>query len=134
MEVSNMKARTVALAAMLVGLATSGATFAQQASEVVVEAPRAQVTHSSANGIPTEVITIRHRVSYKDIDISNYSGAKVLEQRVKDAATEACKQIKTLYPNELVTMDEAACEKAAIDDAMVQANAAIAAARKAAGK
>jgi len=34
----------------------------------------------------------------------------------------------------LVTMDEAACEKAAIDDAMVQANAAIAAARKAAGK
>jgi UrcA family protein len=129
-----MKPRTVALVATAVGLAMSAAAFAQQVSEVVVEAPRAQVTHSSANGIPTEVITIKHRVSYKDIDISNYSGAKVLEQRIKDAAKEACKQIKTLYPNELVTMDESACAQAATADAMVQANTAIAAARKTAGK
>jgi hypothetical protein len=53
--------------------------------------------------------------------------AEILKQRVKDAAKEACKQVETLYPNEFVASGEAAYEKAAIDDGMVQANAAVAA-------
>jgi UrcA family protein len=127
-----MKAR---MAAMAVGLAiTCGASFAQEAKEVVVEAPRAQVTHESVNGIPSDVITIRHRVSYKDIDISTNSGAEVLKQRIGNAAKDACKQIDTLYHNTYVALDLAACEKGATEDAMIQANAAIAGARKAAGK
>jgi UrcA family protein len=133
--VSKMKPRMVGLTAMAAGLAImTGASFAQQPMEVVVEAARPQVTHSSASGMPTDVITIRHRVSYKDIDISTNSGAEVLKQRVKDAAKEACKDIDKLYPNEFVSSGVAACEKSAIDDGMVQANTAIANARKAAGK
>jgi len=130
-----MKLRTMELTAIAAGLVVfSGASFAQQTAEVVVEAARPQVTHSTANGFPIDVITIRHRVSYKDIDISTNAGAEVLQQRIKDAAKEACKDIDKLYPNVFVSSGVAVCEKAAIDDAMVQANAAIANARKTAGK
>jgi UrcA family protein len=133
--VLKMRPHTVKLTAIAAGLTIfSGASFAQQPAEVVVEAARPQVTHSSANGVPIDVITIRHRVSYKDIDISTTSGAEVLKQRIKDAAKEACKDIGKLYPNVFVSSGVAECEKAAIDDGMVQANTAIANARKTAGK
>jgi UrcA family protein len=123
------------LTALVAGLAiVGGALVAQQPMEVVVEAARPQVTHSSASGVPIDVITIRHLVSYKDIDISTNSGAEVLKQRIRDAAKEACKDIDKLYPNAFVSSPVSACEKSAIDDAMIHANTAIANARKAAGK
>lgn len=129
-----MKVRfaNVKLVAIAAGLAmVSAASFAQD--EIVVESPRAQPIRS-ALGAPIDVITVKHRVSYKDIDISTNSGAKVLEQRIKDAAKDACKQIDTLYPHRTPVAGDPPCEKTAVDDAMVQANAAIATAEKSARK
>ena len=131
-----MKVRSVrvALAVAAGAVIVSGVSFAQKASEVVVEAPAAEVKHTSSQGRPMDIITVRHRVGYGDIDISTSSGAKVLEQRIKDAAKEACNQIDTLYPNRPAISGDPPCEKTAVDRAMVEANAAIAAAEKAAHK
>ncbi len=74
----------------------SGVLFGQQ--EVIVEAPGHVAT--SPTGIPIDVLTVRHAVGYKDIDITTNLGAKVLKQRIEDAAKAACKEIDTLYPNE----------------------------------
>jgi UrcA family protein len=73
-------------------------------------------------------------VGYKDIDITTSLGEKVLKQRIADAAKAACQEIQTLYPNRLIVTSKPECERAAIDRAMVQADAAIAAAEKATHK
>jgi len=68
---------------------------------------------------------------YANIDISTSSGAQVLKQRIADAAKAACKEIDAAYPNRQPITGDPPCEKSATDSAMVQANAAIAAAEKA---
>ena len=131
-----MRSRTV-VRTMSVGLAmASGLVFAQQQQEIVVESPRVQVTRAPYNSgdIPIDVITVSHVVSYSNIDISTSSGAKVLEQRIKDAAKAACKEIDTLYPTRKPITGDLPCEKTATDAAMVRANAAIAATEKARNK
>ena len=130
-----MKPRT-ALATIAVGLAVASApSFAQQ-QEIIVQSPRVQVARppSYAGDIPVDVITVSHVVSYSNIDISTSSGAQVLKQRIADAAKAACKEIDAAYPNRKPINGDPSCEKAATDAAMVQANAAIAAAEKARNK
>ena len=117
--------------AMTIGFViASGVLFAQQ--EIIVEAPAHVET--SPTGIPIDVLTVRHAVGYKDIDITTNLGAKVLKQRIEDAAKAACTQIDTLYPNRTILTSTSDCEKAAIHRGMAQADAAIAAAEKAAHK
>ena len=124
-----MKSLIPAIAAGLV--IASVPSFAQQ-QEVIVEAPGHVET--SPTGVPIDVLTVRHAVGYKDIDITTNLGRKVLKQRIEDAAKAACKEIDTLYPNRTILTSRSECEKAAIDRGMVQADAAITAAEKAAHK
>jgi hypothetical protein len=65
---------------------------------------------------------------------STSSGAQVLKRRIADAPKAVCKEIETAYPNRRPTTGDPPCEKGAIDAAMVQANATIAAAEKAHNK
>jgi UrcA family protein len=124
---------SLALVAAALAMA-SGAAVAQQtpsSMEIVVEAPRVERTaERGSSGAPIDIISVTHRVSYKDIDISTSSGAKVLETRIDTAAKAACKEIDTLYPLRTPAPNSPPCEKTAFDRAMVQARAAIAAAEK----
>jgi len=49
--------------------------------------------------VPITDIIVSYGVSTKDIDIATSSGAKLLEQRVKDAAAAACKEISRQLPD-----------------------------------
>jgi UrcA family protein len=126
------KASGISLTLLAAGLVlTSAAAVAQTTTEIVVEAPRVERTNErSTIGAPIDIISVTHRVTYKDIDISTHSGAKVLEQRVADAAKAACKEIDKLYPLSTPAPNSLPCEKQAIDRAMVQVHAAVAAAEK----
>lgn len=120
--------------AMMVGAVValgSTAALAQQLSEIVVEAPRVHRTGEvGSSGGPIDMISVTHRVSFKDIDISTSSGAKVLEQRVKDSATAACKEIDKLYPLREPVPSQPDCVTGAVNASMAQVKAAIAAAEK----
>jgi UrcA family protein len=118
------------LALVASGFAIVGvAAVAQELKEIVIEAPRVErAKEHSALGVPIDIISVTHRVTYKDIDISTRLGARVLETRVKDSAKAACKEIETLYP--LAPPGSSDCEKTAVDKAMVQVHQAIAAAGK----
>jgi UrcA family protein len=130
MKRSILRSSSAAVAAALA--IASGTAVAQQSSEIVVEAPRVERSAGrTPTGSPVDIISVAHRVSYRDIDISTNSGARALEQRIKDAAKAACKEIDTLYPIKDPVPGDPPCEKAATDKAMVQARAAIAAAEKA---
>jgi UrcA family protein len=125
----------VALAMATTGLLIASGPAAAQTTEIVVEAPR--VTHTgqaSPAGAKVDIISVTHRVSYRDIDISTHSGAKVLEQRVADSAKAACAEIEKLYPLATPADTSGSCQKDAVAKAMVQVNAAVAAAEKAARK
>lgn len=123
-----MKPQTV-MKTITIGLIVASAPLLAQQQEIIVES-RGHVDRS-ASGIPIDTLTVRHEVSYKDIDISTSSGAKVLKQRIEDAAKAACMEIDKLYPTRTMVTSVPECEKAAIDRAMTQANAAIAAAEDA---
>lgn len=110
----------------------SVAASAQPLKEIVVEAPRIQKgVGKDAVGASIDQISVTHRVSYSDIDISTSSGAQVLTQRVKDAAAAACKEIDKLYPLREPMPGSRSCTDAAADAASAQVKAAVAAAEKA---
>jgi UrcA family protein len=105
-------------------LAASAPGLAQQTPEVVVEASHVEAT--TVKGAPA--LSIVYKVSYADLNIGTNSGAVELQKRIKDSATQACGQLKKLYPNSVET--DPPCVQAAIKNAMAQANKAIAAAEK----
>lgn len=102
--------------------AASSTGLAQQTSEVVVEAPHVEAT--TVKGVPA--LSIVYKVSYADLNIGTNSGAVELKKRIKDSATQACAQLKKLYPTSVET--DPPCVQAAIKNGMAQANKAIAAA------
>lgn len=121
----------VALAALGVAM-LGGAAAAEQAAslqEVTVQAERATstVVGRTSSGMPIELIELRHRVSYADLDLATHAGATALEKRVTDASAAACKELDKLYPLE---SKEANCAKKAADGAMPQVHAAVAAAEQ----
>lgn len=120
-----MKVGTVHVALATIGcLAISWPTLAQETPEVTVEAPHVEST--TVKGAPA--LSIVYRVNYADLNIATHSGAVELEKRIKDSATQACAQLKKLYPTSVDT--DPPCAQAAIKHAMIQANKAIAAAEK----
>jgi UrcA family protein len=106
--------------------AASSPGLAQQMAEVVVETPHVEAT--TVKGVPA--LSIVYKVSYADLNIGTNSGAVELQKRIKDSATQACAQLKQLYPSSVET--DPPCVEAAIKNAMRQANKAIAAAEKSA--
>ena len=131
----------VTLTALAVAV-TSGAAMAQQddeLQEVTITATREveRTVGRTPTGRQVDVIRMTRTVSYADLDLATRAGAAELEKRIDDAAKKDCKDLFTLYPGgssggigNLGT--EGPCVKNAVDAAMVQAKAAMAAADKAA--
>lgn len=115
----------VALGAIL----GSGA-FAQQAAEVTVEASRivSERVGRSPTGAPISALSLAYTVSYADLDLSTKAGVDTLEDRVSDAAKEACREISRLYPT--ATPSDSECVQRAVKGAMSKVKVAADAAAK----
>ncbi len=79
--------------------------IAQQAAEevteeIVVEAPivRREVGRAAATGARTEVIELRRRVSYVDLDLSKQADVTELQTRIKTTAKDSCEQLNDMFP------------------------------------
>jgi UrcA family protein len=125
-----MKVTKLALLAVAAGctLASQG-VYAQAMEVVTVEAVREITVGKSPIGAPIKELTIRSRVSYADLDLTTESGAATLTQRVKEAATASCKEIRVDVPIDGWTIDR--CIQEATKDAMVQVDTAVANAKAA---
>jgi UrcA family protein len=110
------------------------AAFAQQVEGVTVVAARTvkEQIGRAPNLAPINAISLSYSVSFADLDLSTSAGAAALDQRVKDAAMAACKEITKLYPQ--ARPDDAACAKAAVGEAAAKVHDAVGAAGKAPGK
>lgn len=88
-----------AIAATFVSATALGADN-QVSDHVIVEAdrPTAKVVGRSATGAAIEQVELRARVTYTDLDLSIPNNAKVLKQRVQDAAREICDRLEQMYP------------------------------------
>lgn len=126
-----MKVGTLHIALATIGaLVVGGPSLAQQPPEVLVEAPHVEkTTQPGAMGRQTPALSIVYRVNYADLNIATHSGAVELEKRIKDSATQACQQLKKLYPETIE--GETPCVQGAVKSAMAQAKKAIAVAEKA---
>jgi len=112
-----------------------GAALAQELPEVKVEATRvvatpitAKTVGKTASGVPIKEVTLSYGVSSEGLDLSTQTGALALEQRVRTAAAQACREIGRQYPDS--TPSEAECAKATANAAMAQVHAAVAASEK----
>lgn len=129
MSVSRLMHRSLVAAA--IGAMTTVAV-AQQLPEVKVVADKPVLAQGrTASGHPVEVVQLSRVVNYADINVASHIGAKVLEQRVADAAKAVCDELATLYPtgtsHELGT---GSCVTDTVKAAAPQVQAAIAAAEK----
>jgi len=110
----------------------SDPAIAQQASkvieEVVVEAPITvrQVGRTSI-GAKIELIELKRRVSYADLDLSEHANVTELETRVETISKESCEKLSDMFPFDSAT-EKRRCIKKAIESADEQVQAAIVAA------
>lgn len=119
-----MRVGTLQTLAALGCLAVSCPSLAEDTPEVVVEAPHVEST--TVKGTPA--LSIVYKVNYSDLNLATNSGAVELQKRVKDSATQACAQLKKLYPTTIDTNPP--CVQVAMKNGMAQASKAIAAAEK----
>ncbi len=127
------------VSAAFLALAATGLVFktgpavAQQASEVmeevVVEGPITvrQVGRANIIGARIEVIELKRRVSYADLDLNKHADVIELETRVETIAKESCEKLSAMYPLDSAT-ERRRCIKKAINSAEKQVQAAIVAA------
>ena len=99
--------------------------------EVVVEAPvvRRKVSATSPTGYTTETIQLKRQVTYADLDLTEEADIRVLEERIKTTAKEACQALDDMLDRD--QQDETAvfrCTKQAIKDARKEVDAVVAAA------
>ena len=94
---------------------------------VIAERPTTTVVGRTSSGVAIELIELRHRVSFADLNLATPSGAADLGKRVSNAAKSACDELDKLYPLEA---KEANCAKKSADAAMSQVHAAVAAAEQ----
>lgn len=111
------------LAAAALGIALSGPAPADTGSDVVIvtQAPRL------GPGAGDQIVSLTRRVSYADLDLSTYSGAKQLEERVHEVANTLCGELErrsASFPNAVARQ---ACIKGAVADGMEHVRAAVAA-------
>lgn len=128
-----MSIRLVAVSAAATLIA--GVALAQGIPEVKVQATRvvssaisAKTVGRSTSGVPIQDVTLSYGVSAAGLDLSTHTGAVAFEQRVKDAAEQACKEIGRQYPDS--TPDEATCAKTASENAMAKVHELVTAAEK----
>jgi UrcA family protein len=120
--------RPIALAAGL--CLTVSALAADELPPITIGAgvmTKTQIGRSSS-GLPTEQVTVTHRVSYKDLDLTKEAGAAELKKRVKATAHAACKQLDELYPLEAKNVQD--CTRITFAKATPQVENAIALANR----
>jgi UrcA family protein len=98
--------------------------------QITVIAPRLvrQEVGRTNGGAPVEMISLTRRVDYKDLDLKQQVSVAELETRVKEVAEEACAQLARAYP--LSDPQTPECVKDAVQNAMAEVKAAVAAANK----
>ncbi len=102
---------------------------AEAMEEIVVEAPivRRQVGRSAA-GAKIEVIELRRRLSYADLDLSKDADVTELKTRIETTAKESCEQLSEMFPLSPSDRGEIHhCTNKAVNGAEEQVQAAIAA-------
>ena len=109
--------------------------LAQNHEEITVVAPRElqrKEVGRSPTGARIELISLTRRVSYVGLDLTKQSDVAMLEGWVKDTAKDNCRKLDEMYPPSMYPLSPSTqnCVKAATDEAMMQVNAAIAAAHK----
>jgi UrcA family protein len=127
------KQRSLIVAATSLGLLGAWPLLAQQSpatgqivEEIRVEAPRMVKRETLPLGRGTQV-SLSYTVNYADLDLRQDAGARDLQSRIETAANEVCAQLERMYPQGYPTKD--VCARRATDKAMVDARAAIDAAR-----
>ncbi len=98
--------------------------------EVTVYGPH-RGEERSGIGAPIENLSISRPVRTDDLDLRTEWGANTLRQRIVYTADRLCRELDAVYPDGFYppTSDSPPCRRTAIEDAMDQADAAIARAR-----
>ena len=113
---------------------TIDALAAEQLPEITVEAGPVNKTivgRAFGSGAPVEQITVDYHVNYVDLDLVKHSNVVTLNERIRAAAEDACKQLDELYPIERPKLRE--CTDEAVRGASAQVQKAIATAQNRSG-
>jgi UrcA family protein len=122
-----MLAGTCAAAAQDTGEKKAGEAI----EEVIVEAPvvRRKVAATSPTGYTTEMIQLRRQVTFADLDLTDETDVKMLQERIETTAKEACQALDDMLDREKQDpTDVFRCTKQAIKDAEKELEAVVAAA------
>lgn len=99
--------------------------------EVIVVAPRimqTKIRQRTPYGVAHyDLMTLTHRLSYADLDLSRPKDVKTLERRIRATANQLCLRLANAPPAQPRSM---VCVHQAVHTAMEQARVAIAAAQK----
>ncbi len=113
----------VLTAAWLLAAGAQAQTQPHTVKEIVITSPR--VVHErigrSSNGAHEELISLSHRITYDDLDLTKTADAATLRNRVKDAAELGCQQLEKIYP---LSNHDPDCVRKAVGRAMPQVRAA----------
>jgi UrcA family protein len=117
--------QTAVPAILVAGLCLTGSALADELPTITIGAgvTTKSVVGHSAIGAPIEEVTITHRVSYADLDLTKTADAAELRRRVQETARAACRQLDALYPLEAKNARE--CTRNAIARASSQVDNAI---------
>jgi UrcA family protein len=119
--------KTSLFALLAIGGGLAAPSHGQPVETVTVEAAREVKVAQTVTGIPVSEITVRSRVSYADLDLTTDAGVKTFKDRIRAAATGACKEMNIRVPAEGSSVET--CAKDAVKSAMVEADKVIAAKR-----
>jgi len=112
-------------------LSAAAPAFAQDYGALTTERVEVIAPHHhaqrSAIGAPIVDVALTREVRLDDLDLATPRGAHILRARIRNTARALCERLDLRYP--VATSDSPPCYRAAISDAMDQADAAIAQAR-----
>lgn len=93
--------------------------------EIEVTAPRSRMR--GEYGAPIRNVSMTREVRFDDLDLASRDGAEILRGRIRSTALMLCRQLDTMHP--VAANDSPPCYQRALEDAMDQADQAIANAR-----
>ncbi|HEY1631472.1 MAG TPA: UrcA family protein [Rhizomicrobium sp.] len=94
---------------------------------VIVNGPRRHPERDSVTGAPVQDIALSEAVRFDDLDLATREGAHALRERIKRTAARLCRRLDESYAPSATSAPP--CYDDALNDAMAQADEAIAAAR-----
>jgi len=107
------------------GAATAQTTYTTQ-EEIIVTPPYVQhrPLGRSGTGIPVEELSLSRGVDYGDLDLSRWDDVRILDDRIRQAAYTACRELNRQYPEALYPSyqsDARDCVARATDEGIAQA-------------